>query len=256
MTNSEETAKQPDEEKAAEEKQFTHNGLVRGIPGKRLVINGVLDLRGVPVEEVAGIRSLVVNGVVLTDEHNRSGLTDVRSVVNGVVVEAGPDLRVIIESDVEFSKGAVEAMPGGQKLMLIGNVFIRPEVPPALIAEKFEQLHVIGILIACEGVYGALLGKMEKTGVSITLPDHAAHVVRSTGRETWTQEYLQRLPDGTTYVTVGKTTVPKDIPEELVSRKIAAYYNVGKTEASEPVLSLLKSRCPTNLGKFSAPEDD
>ena len=255
QTEQAEATEEVEDPKGAEkrrEKASAHNGHVVGLPGKRVVVNGVLDLRGVPVAQLAEAESITVNGVVLLDEGNRNGLAGVRSVVNGTVTVVDPDTRVMVEPSMDLTKATVEAMPAGQKVMLVGNVFFKPDVPPGLIAEKFENLHVVGILIACEGVYGALMGKMERTGVSVTLPDDVGAVVRSVGVSRWTKDYLERLADGTTYVNVGVTRVRDDVPEELVERKIASYHNVGVTRAPEAILALLKSRCGTDQGTFKA----
>ncbi len=242
MSEQERVEKDAEQEEVGEEESW-QNGLVKGIPGKRIGVNGVLDLRGVAQERVAGIEALKVNGVVLMDEANRDGLADVETRINGSVLVVDPDLRVIIQPDMELSKAAMAAMPEGQKVMLVGNVFFKPDVPPGLIGEKYDRLYVVGIVLACEGVHGALLGKGEITGISITLPDDVGEVVRSVGQSRWTQEYLSRLADGTTYVNIGMTSIPDGVPEDLVERKIRDYRNVGKTVAREPVLALLKSRC-------------
>ncbi len=255
MSEQFETEEESTAEEMADEGSW-QNGVVSGIPGRRIHVNGILDLRGVPAERVAAIESLAINGIVLLDEANRNGLAEVETSINGSTVVADSDLRVIIQPDMEFSKAAVQAMAAGQKMMLVGNVFFKPDVPPGLIAEKFERLHVVGILLACEGVHGALFGKMESTGISITLPDDVGEVVRSMGANKWTKEYVERLADGTTYVNIGATAVPEDVSESLVQAKIAAYHNVGVTEAFEPVLSLLKARCKTNMGEFSIPGEE
>jgi len=90
-------------------------------------------------------------------------------------------------------------MPSGQKFLLVGNLFFRPDVPPQLIAEKIGAVRVVGVLIACQGVYGALLGKMQLiNGASVILPDDVGPLARDTG-ETWiSRDYLFDLPDGTT----------------------------------------------------------
>jgi hypothetical protein len=253
MSEQELAAKDVEQDEVEEEESW-QNGLVKGIPGRRVGVNGVLDLRGVAQERVAGIESLKINGVVLMDEGNRDGLADVKTQINGTVLVVDPDLRLIMEPDMEFSKAAMAAMPAGQKVMLVGNVFFKPDVPAELIGEKFERLYVVGIVLACEGVQGALLGKGEITGISITLPDNVGEVVRSVGESRWTQEYVSRLADGTTYVNIGETRIADEVPEDLVERKIRDYHNVGQTVAREPVLALLKSRCRTNMGEFSAEE--
>jgi hypothetical protein len=251
-----ETQRECEAEEEEEEPTIVQNGMVRGVAGKRIVINGVLDLRGVPGEKVAEIERLVANGVVLVDEENRGALSGVRAVINGQIMVADPDLRVMVQPDLELSRAMVEAMPAGQKLLLIGNIYFRPEVPPALAAEKFADLKLVGIIVACEGIHGALLGRTETTGISIVLPDDVGAVVRSIGHNDLAVDYLSRLQDGTTYINIGNTTVADDVPEELLARKIIAYHNVGNTTAPAPLAALLKSRCPTNFGSFSQPGED
>jgi hypothetical protein len=236
--------------------QIVQNGLVRGVAGKRMIINGVLDLRSVDPERVAGIEHLVVNGVVVTDEQNRGALAHVRTVVNGQIMVADPDLRIIVQPDLEVTRAMLEGMSAGQKLMLIGNVYFRPDVPPSLAAEKFADLRLVGIIVACEGIHGALLGRMETTGVSIILPDGVGPVVRAIGHSELSVGYLSRLQDGTTYINIGHTEVPADVPEDLLGRKILAYHNVGHTSAPAPLLALLRSRCPTAYGHFSEPGEE
>lgn len=243
-------------EQQAREDLSWQNGMVTGVVGKRMGINGVLDLRGVPAEQVAGIEELMINGVVLMDEGNRDALAGVKSEINGTVIVPPAGMRVIVQPDIELSKASVEAMPSGQKLMLVGNIFIKPEVPPALVAEKFDDLRLIGIIVMGEAVQGALFGKMEMTGVSIIIPGHIKEVVRSMGDSTWNADYLGRLADGIAYLNIGKTQIPADVPEELVAQKIASYHNVGLTSGPEPILNLLKSRCKTNMGEFLTPGEE
>jgi hypothetical protein len=255
MSEHEATECTPDEG-AEQETETWQNGLVTGIPGKNVGVNGVLDLRQVPAEEIAAVASIRINGVILMDQGNRNALSGVDTQINGTVIVADPDLRLIVEPDIVFSRAAVEAMPAGQKLMLVGNVFFKPDVPPDSIAEKFDRLHIIGIVLACEGVYGALMGKMERTGISIALPQDVGEVIRSVGHSAWTRDYISRLADGVTYVNIGATSIPDDMPVDLIDRKIAAYHNVGQTTGPEPILALLKSRCTTNMGEFSPQDSD
>jgi len=243
-----------EEEQGGEEEERVPSaqsaGLVRGIPGRRIKTAGVLDLRGVPAEEVAKIEHIEVAGVILADPANRAALGEVPMQLAGSVVVAPPDLRVIVQPDLEVTKAMLEGMSAGQKVMMVGNVFFKPEVPPSLAAEKFEDLRIVGILLACEGLLGAMFGKLEITGVTITLSDTAAAVVRATGKTEITADYLSRFEDGTIYVNIGQTALASDLPEDLVAQKIAQYHNVGQTTGPERLLNLLRSRCPTNLGEF------
>ncbi len=243
---------EPDE--GVEEPETEQSGVVQGVPGRKVVVNGTLDLRGVPADQVATMKKLVVNGVLLVDEENRSALSGVKTTVKGTTVVAEPDTRVIMQSDIQFSRATLESMPPAQKLVIIGaNIYFHPEVPPALVEEKLAETRIVGIVIACESVHGALMGRAEITGVSVVLEDGVRSVVRSTGHNEITEDYLSRLEDGSTYVTIGTTTISDDVTEDLLSRKIAAYHNVGKTVAPARLLNLLKTRCPTNKGSFSEP---
>ncbi len=245
------------EEEQQQEPTAESAGLVRGIPSKRIRTAGVLDLRGVPAEEVAKIEHIEMAGVVLADETNRAALGNVKMNLAGSVVVVPPDLKVIIQPELEVSKGMLAGMAPGQKLMMVGNVFFRPEVTPALAAEKFEDLRIVGIMVACEGVVGALFGKLETIGITVSLPDDVGNVVRAVGQTSLTTDYLSRLPDGSTFINVGQTSVADGVTEELLGQKIAAYHNVGQTTGPAGPLSLLQSRCTTNLGQFqpSQPEE-
>ena len=144
----------------------------------------------------------------------------------------------------------MEAMPGKQKLLLVGVVAFKPDVPPALVSEKLDSLQVTGVLLASEAVRGALLGRMQITGATVPLPDNAGPIVHSLGENKITPEYLSRLQDGSVYLNIGQTEIAPEVTEELLARKIATYCNVGQTMAPAALITLLKSRCPANLGAF------
>jgi hypothetical protein len=196
------------EAEAAEDDMPWQNGMVTGLVGTRMGINGVLDLRGVSAEQVATIEELRVNGLVLMDEGSRGALAGAKTQINGTIVVAPPGMRVMVQPEIELSKASLEAMPAGQKLMIVGNMFFRPDIPPALVAEKFEDLRLVGVIVMSEGVQGALLGRGDTTGVSVVYPASVTSVVRSVGNNTWTADYLARLPDGIAYINIGNTFVP------------------------------------------------
>jgi len=195
-------------QQAPGEAEVRQNGIVKGIVGKRMVINGVLDLRGVPGEQLSTVEKLLLNGVALMDEGNRAAWNAAAATINGSVMTVPPDMQVMMQPDMELSKAAVEAMPSGQKMMILGNVFIRTDVPPALIADRFTALRLVGIAVMGEAVQGVLFGKGDVTGITVAIPAEITHVVRSMENRTWTADYLRRLPDGSAYVNVGNTTIP------------------------------------------------
>ena len=231
-------------------------GLVKGIPGKHIRSVGVLDLRGVTAEQIAQVESISGVGVVLIDENLRTAMAHITTREIGSLVEIGSEYRAVIEPWIEFSRATLEAMPSGQKLALIGIALFKPDVPAALIAEKFEGLQVVGILLAPAAVQGALLGKMHITGVSVTLPEKEMAVTHCMGQNTVTTDYLSYLADDGLYINIGQTKIDADVPAELLAKKFASYYNMGQTVAPAPLLALLKARCTTNLGAFSTPEEE
>src|SRR5579871_820801 len=231
-----------------------NSGMIRGIPGKHIENVGMLDLRGVSAEDLAKVESIRSCGAVLVDPDLRSAMTHIAMDSVGAVIDMPADARIMVEPWLELSKASLEAMPQGQKLLLIGIVFFKPDVPPALVTEKFETLQVVGVLMATAGVQGALLGKMQITGVGVTLPEEDLPIVKNIGQNTLTPGYLSHLEDSNLYVNIGHTILAPEVPEELLAQKIKTYINVGHTQGPAPLRDLLKARCPVNLGDFSEPE--
>jgi hypothetical protein len=255
--NDEEQEEEKHEEEAEKpQARLSTTAIARGVAAPRISTTGVLDLRGVPPEQVRAIRRISTTGIILADEANREALGQIRISTTGNIAFVRPGFRVIIAPDLQITKGMVEGMPAGQKLLFTGTVFFKPDVPPGLVAEKLDEVEILGVLVACETVLGVLLGKGETSGATIALPDDVGPVLRSVGENKWSRDYLARLGDGTTYINIGQTRLADDIPEDLLDRKIAAYYNVGHTVAPAPLLALLKARCPTNLGRFSEPREE
>jgi hypothetical protein len=226
-------------------------GIVKGVSGEVVENVGILDLRGVPIDELTEMKSIKNAGVVLVDEVNRHALSRISMANVGGIVTTEADERVLVEPMLELSKATLEAMPSGQKLLIVGIVTFSPDIPPALVTEKFSKLRIVGILTSTAGVRGALMGCMEETiGVSVTLADDTKELIRSIGENTITNEYLTHLKDGVAYLNIGETIFADDSNQALVERKIAAYYNVGETVAPASILALVKARCQTNIGEF------
>jgi beta-lactamase regulating signal transducer with metallopeptidase domain len=226
-------------------------GIVKGAPGRSIQDVTVLDLRGVPPSHVAKIRSIKDVVVVLLDEKNRNALNASMEDVQATVV-VGPNARVMVEPFLEFSRAALEGMPARQQLVLVGVVYFKPDVTPALVNQKFASLNVTGVVLASEGARGALLGKMQITGTSVVMPDDAGSVVHSVGSTQITTGYLERLADQSVYVNIGSTEIAADVAEMLLAQKIRSYVNIGETTGPKPLLDLLKSRSAANIGAFEA----
>lgn len=229
-------------------------GIVKGGGNKRYQDIAILDLRGVSSRQVSQIERITDVAVVLLDEANRNALRAAVEDVAATVV-AKPGMRVMVEPFLEISKSTLEGMPAGQSLLLVGIVVFRPDVPPALVAQKFAVLEVVGVVLSTPQIQGALLGKMQLTGVQANLPTDAGPLYHGVGANTLTQNYLARLPDNIIYIGIGATQVAKDVTEAMLTQKIRAYCNIGATTGPPHLIDVLKARAATNLGVFSADDD-
>jgi len=226
-------------------------GIVRGVPGATVDSVGVLDLRGVAPGDLGTLKAIKSTGVILIDSGQKTALSHVSMEAVGMTVEIEPNENLLIQPTLDITKAALEAMAPGQKFTLMGIMTFYPDAPAALVAEKFDQIRLIGVLIAPQAVQGALFGKVKHMGVTITLSDENRPLVRSMGDTTFTNGYLARLTPGTEYLNVGHTGISDDVTEEVLANAIAVYHNVGATDGPAALIELLQARCPTNAGSFS-----
>ncbi len=239
----------PQEQRAGEMHTI---GTLQGLPPGRVMHHvGLLDLRSAPAEQIAMVKEIHTVDVLLLAEETRAYLQPAQMHHVGSILVAAPEERVLVTPQLELSRAGIEGLPGGQKLLVMGNVFFQPDVPAGLVAEKFESLRVFGVLIACAGVHGVLVGKTQMlNGLTLALPDETGDVRRILGETRMTPEYLSALPEGTTLINQGKLHLESSIPSALLEAKIRAYYNVGETLGSDMHLALLQARCRVNLGHF------
>jgi len=227
-------------------------GVLQGVsPGSKIHHTGVLDLRGVPSDQVAQIEEVGSSDVILLDEQNRNALRGVKIHHVGSILVAGPDERVIVTPQLDLDRDGVEFMPDEQRLLFVGNVFIRPDVPAEVVVRKFASVRVIGILITGASALGALTGRLQfGNGITVGLPEDTGYIVRNTGEVRMVPEYLEALPDDTTYLNFGEVKVDGSVSASVVRQKIRAYYNLGETSGKPEGLAVLQARCQTNTGNF------
>jgi hypothetical protein len=220
-------------------------------PGRTIHHVGMLDLRGTVPERIAQVEEIHTVDVLLLEEETRALLQPTSMHHVGSILVAAPDERVLVTPQLELSRSGIEGLTPGQKILVMGNVFFKPDVPAALVAEKFESLRIFGALIACSGVLGVLIGKMQHlNGVTLALPDEVGPIYRAHGETRMTNESLAGLAPGTTYINIGNTQIDSVVFPELLREKVAAYYNVGKTSGPNALMAVLQFLCPVNLGHF------
>jgi hypothetical protein len=241
-----------EEETPERESAMDSIGVLQGVPpGRKIHHAGVLDFRRIPSEQIARIVYIGSADVLLLDEENRLALRGVKIHHVRSVLIASPDERVLVTPQLDLSRTAVASMPDGQRLLVIGNVFIAPDVTADLIGQKFNAFRVIGTLTAGAGALGALAGRsLFGSGMTIALPEDTGPITRVFGETRMTSDYLNELPDGTTYLNFGETEIRGRIELSLLREKIRAYYNMGETKGEEAALAVLRARCPMDTGEF------
>ncbi|GAB4470473.1 MAG: hypothetical protein OHK0029_43310 [Armatimonadaceae bacterium] len=233
-----------------EEFQIRSTGVVRGVPGESVGSVGVLDLRGMTADELQKLKRVDSVGVILIDSGQRAALAHVEMSSVGSVTELAPNERLMMQPFTEFTRQSVEAMAAGQRFTQMGVLAFAADVSAELVQEKFDAIRLMGVLIAPQAVVGALFGKLDHTGMTITLLENEGPFIRNMGHNTLSTGYLRHLADGSTYLNMGKTDVEPDVPEELLAAKIARYHNLGATEGPKPLIELLKARTATDAGAF------
>lgn len=229
-----------------------NSGHLTGVPGPVVENVGTLDLRTASADEVATLRRVKNVGTLLVAPDTGSNLSGAALENVGSVIEAGPEEQLIVGPSIEFNAESLGTMEDGQKLIVTGIVTFADDATAALVAQKIAKLRLTGILLASKSVQGVLVGRMEHTGVVVTVPKTAGQIVRQMGEKTVTAGYLKYLEPDSVYVNLGETTFGTDIPVEVVQSRIGAYVNVGVTRAPQEVLDYLDARCDANMGVFES----
>jgi hypothetical protein len=225
-------------------------GIIKGVPGEEIHAVGVLDLRGVSPEELQKLKVVEATGAILIDENQKSALAHCKMEAVGAVIELAADEKVMLQPFMEITRATMEGMAAGQRFTLIGILSFTADVPPALVQEKIEALRLIGVMMATPGVQGALFGKLQHTGVTVTIGESDGPLVRNMGHTRLTAGYLSHLMPNSHYLNLGHTEVAPDVTVEQLSNVIAVYHNVGATSGPKPLIELLRARCQNNLGAF------
>ena len=224
---------------------------LRGVPGESVANIALLDLRGTSAEDLQRLKHMSNVAAVLIDRGQGSAIAHVRKSNVASIIEAEPDERVIVGPVTEFDAETVESMSDNNRVTVIGIVVFDRDVLPALAAQKFERLQVVGILICPAGVRGALLDRLEHIGPAATLKVGGGPLVRNMGHRRLSAMSLSYLEEDSVFLNLGHVEIKSDVTVEMIRRKISDYHNIGHTEGPEEVIAYLQSRASTDLGNFS-----
>jgi hypothetical protein len=224
---------------------------LRGVPGESVANIALLDLRGTSAEDLQRLKHMSNVAVVLIDTGQGSAIAHVRKSNVASIIEADPAERVIVGPVTEFDAETVEAMADNNRVTVIGIVVFDRDVIPALAAQKFERLRVVGILVCSAGVRGALLDRLEHIGPAATLKAAGGPLVKNMGHRHLSAMSLSHLDDGSVFLNLGHVEIKADVTLERIRAKISDYHNIGHTEGPEEVIAYLQSRTGTDLGNFS-----
>lgn len=219
-------------------------------PRTKIEGEGIVNLRDTPAGELARIGLIRDVGLLILDE-TQKGKLRARMEDVGKVVYLRRDAQVTTEPLFDLSRAAVEAMPRNQRLAVIGIVLVHPDVTPELIRERFADLHVVGILIAPTALRAATLGTLRLDGVATPFDNVQGPIIRTIEDLKVTSGYLEQIGDGSTLVSIGDVSVEPGVTEDLLKRKIRAYYGLGDTSAPTALLEVMKALSPAPMGEFT-----
>jgi hypothetical protein len=247
MTEMNETAETQDPAEAEVQNVAT----LRGVPGESVSNIALLDLRGTSAEDLQRLKQMSNVAAVLIDTGQGSAIAHVRKSNVASIIEADPDERVIVGPVTEFDAETVESMSDNNRVTVIGIVVFDRDVLPALAAQKFAHLRVVGILVCPAGVRGALLDRLEHIGPAATLKVGGGPLVRNLGHRHLSAMSLSHLEDDSVFLNLGHVEIKADVTLEMIRGKVSDYHNIGHTEGPEEVIAYLQSRTGTDLGSFS-----
>jgi hypothetical protein len=164
----------------------------------------------------------------------------------------------------KLTRNRLSRMADGISYTNYGTLRVADDVPEELLAQKISSYTNYGRTVApanllgvledrCEDNYGAFLEPEEEAEQREEAAQHRRPARENHSDVTLTMEYLSAMQDGTDYENHGRVTIPEDLPEDLLARKIASYDNHGTTIGPMKLLALLEDR-GANFGHFREAE--
>ncbi|RYG33783.1 hypothetical protein EON81_17280 [bacterium] len=209
---------------------------------------GMLDLRFAKTpEDLKHIRSISDVGVVLVPDNLAAALSKIKVSDVGTVVRLPSGDNVACHmGQIRMSGEALAGGPEGGVLVVVGQFQIT-SVPSKI---GYREIRVIGQLFAPRGSEAVIGPKLtEMNGQIFYLPTDARMIM---GEETISQEFLEYLEDGTTFVVMGELRFDDTVDVPMIRQKIAEIVLMGEIRAPRAVVPILQVITKEKYGEIHA----
>jgi hypothetical protein len=210
---------------------------------------GILDLTGMKSpEELAGIQTIQDVGVILVPEPLMQALTriKVQDIGSTIAIPEGENVRVHT-GQVKLTGEALASPVGDDEVLVVaGQLHITTPVSQV----GFGKLIVVGQIFAPRGSEDALAtGITQLIGQVIYYPEGARFFY---GKDWFGKAFFEFLDGPTALVLVGKFTVDREVPVELLREKVSEIVLVGKLQTSRELAPILQILTTEKQGEIVA----
>ena len=216
--------------------------------GRHIKDVGVVDLRyAKSIEDLADIKSISDVGVILFPEEliGAIGRIDIHDVGGIVPVPAGGKVNCLT-GQTRLTGESLQTGDSDTTLILVGQTFITTPV----VSVGYKEIRVVGQLFAIRGSESALSAKITSlTGQNFYLPQDPRFIM---GEETFTQEFLELLPDGTTFVIMGNVHFAADVTRDMLLKKLSEIVLMGVINAPSNLVPALQVITKDKMGEIKS----
>jgi len=207
--------------------------------GKIIRNVATLDLRSAKAESLAGIRR-IDNVATIIYSAETAELVGTLSIGNVASMVKLPEGVRVVTGQEEISRDTFKEVDTPLDLFVVGQVFIKPDIPVEELRAGLNSLYVTGQLFYPESLAGAVKSKLsEVNGQTMAYSDDAKLIM---GKLVLTESYLRGLADKSTLLIIGRLDATTVLPNELIAQKIEKIDFMGRVTCCEENAETLIAR--------------
>ena len=207
----------------------------------------ILDLRGVPVEQLANVEQVQNVRTIVLDAQNAEAFMRIPRVNVRSHLIVKPD-ESLFTGQIDLNDPYLSRMQDDTSCVLLGQALI-DGFTISLFLRKVRSIRIYGqVLYADAASAGALLSRTERLqGQLLWMPRHSRRWIGATHLDV---ERLQSL-NGKPVVSIGPITIDPQVTVADITSLVPAMTQIGEIKGREDVVCALLSRCKTRLGNYS-----
>lgn len=232
--------------------KMSGESLAAGSPEILLIVTGQFIIT-TKVQEI-GYKEVWVTGQIFVPHGSEDAISKKFTKLTGQVLYYPEGTRMVMMGNETWDRAFIELLPEQTPYtIMMGNVVIEDDVTIELLKSKIstitlamgniearKELLPVVKLLTVENNMGNITEKDSEDSAN----DKSTRVVET--KETWSQSFIELLPEQTSYVIEGEVIVEDDIDVDLLKSKISNIVLEGKIKAPKrliPVLQLLTTVC-------------